>query len=166
MKDGDIVREHIKIKNEHYTFKLRVSGIIIKENKVLMVEMDDANFFCLPGGHVELGENTEEAMIREMKEETTKETYIKKYLGNIENFFINKHNIGIHEVAYYYLLDFKEEVELKDIVRIENDEGTEVKLNFKWIELNDLDSVNIKPNYLKKLLTSDDLEFKHIIIND
>lgn len=160
------MREHIKIKNEHYTFKFRVSGIIIRDNKVLMVEMDDAGFFCLPGGHVELGETTEEAMLREMKEETNKDTYIKKYLGNIENFFINKHNIGIHEIAFYYLMDFKEDVKLKDLTRIENDEGTDVKLNFKWFDLDKLNDVNIKPTFLKEILTSENLEFNHLVIKD
>ncbi len=157
------MREHIKIKDEHYTFKFRVSGVIIKDGKVLLVEMDNAGFFCLPGGHVELGETTEEAMIREMKEETTKDTYIKKYLGNIENFFINKHNVSIHEIAFYYLMDFKDE-DINDLSRTENDEGTLVNLNFKWFDLNELDSVNIKPVFLKEILTKDNLEFGHLII--
>ena len=165
MKDGDIVREHIDIKNNHYTFKFRVSGIIVRDNRILLVEMDKAGFFCLPGGHVELGETTEEAMLREMKEETDKETYIKKYLGNIENFFINKHNVSIHEVAFYYLMDFKDE-EINDLSHIENDEGTLVDLNFKWFDLDDLDSVNLKPVYLKELLKSDDLIFNHMVIKD
>ena len=125
--------------------------------------MDDAGFFCLPGGHVELGETTEEAMIREMKEETTKDTYIKKYLGNIENFFVNKHNVSIHEIAFYYLMDFKDD-DINDLSRVENDEGTLVKLKFKWFNLKELDSVNIKPIFLKEILTKDNLEFGHLII--
>lgn len=165
MKVGDIVREHINFKNDKHTFKFRVSGIIIKENKVLMVEMDDAGFFCLPGGHVELGETTEEAMIREMYEETEKETCIKKYLGNVENFFINKHNINIHEIAYYYLMEFKNDI-IKNSVRVEDDEDVKVKLKFKWFDLDKLDDVNIKPTFLKDILKSNNLEFNHLIITD
>ena len=159
------MREHINIKNEHYTFKFRVSGVIVRNGKVLLVEMDNAGFFCLPGGHVELGETTEEAMIREMKEETTKDTYIKEYLGSIENFFVNKHNESIHEIASYYLMDFKDD-EIKDLSRIENDEGTLVNLNFKWFDLKELKNVNIKPAYLKDLLNKDNLVFNHLIIKD
>ena len=165
MKDGDNMREHINIKNEHYTFKFRVSGVIVRDGKVLLVEMDNAGFFCLPGGHVELGETTEEAMIREMKEETTKDTYIKEYLGNIENFFVNKHNVSIHEIASYYLMDFKDD-EIKDLSRIENDEGTLVNLNFKWFDLKELKNVNIKPAYLRDILNKDNLVFNHLIIKD
>ena len=31
--------------------------------------MDDSDFWCLPGGYVELGETTEQACLRELKEE-------------------------------------------------------------------------------------------------
>ena len=41
------MRESIKIKNDKYTFKFRVSGVIIKDNKVLLLEMDDAGFVYL-----------------------------------------------------------------------------------------------------------------------
>ena len=159
------MREHIDIRNEHYRFKFRVSAIVLRDNKILLVEMDNAGFFCLPGGHVELGEDTEEAMIREMKEETDKDTYIKKYLGNIENFFTNKRNVRIHEIAYYYLMDFKDE-EIGELSHIENDEGTLVNLNFKWFDIDELTDVNLKPEYLKELLSKGDLEFKHYIVKE
>ena len=38
------------------------SGLIIKDNKLLLVDMDDSGFLCLPGGYVELGETTEVAV--------------------------------------------------------------------------------------------------------
>ena len=62
------MRESIKMKTERLNFKFRVSGIVIKNNKVLVVDMDDSGFLCLPGGYVELGETTEEACIRELEE--------------------------------------------------------------------------------------------------
>ena len=62
------MRNSIKIKNDNLNFKFRVSGIIIKNNKILFVDMDDSDFWCLPGGYVELGETTEQACLRELKE--------------------------------------------------------------------------------------------------
>lgn len=78
----------IKIKTEDYNFKFRVSGLVIKNNKLLLVDMDDSGFLCLPGGYVELGETTEVAIKRELVEEVGKKFDISKYLGVVENFFI------------------------------------------------------------------------------
>ena len=84
------MRQSIKIKTNDYNFKFRVSGLIIKENKLLLVDMDDSGFLCLPGGYVELGETTEEAMKRELLEEVGINFSTTKYLGMVENYFINK----------------------------------------------------------------------------
>ena len=60
----------VKIKTENEKFKFRVSGVIVKDNKVLGVDICDNGFFCCPGGHVHLGEDTITAIGREMSEET------------------------------------------------------------------------------------------------
>ena len=86
------MRESIKIKIDNYNFKFRVSGLIIKNNKLLLVDMDDSGFLCLPGGYVELGETTEIAVKRELLEEVGKKFDISKYLGVVENYFINKYS--------------------------------------------------------------------------
>ena len=161
------MRTSINIKNDNYKFKFRVSGLIIRNNKILTVEMDDSGFLCLPGGHVELGETTEEAVIRELYEETAQSVIIKKYLGVTENYFINKHKTQIHEIAFYYLMDFtNENIETNDFDLIENDKGHNIKLSFKWININELDNYNLKPLFLKQILKTDNLEFNHLIIKD
>lgn len=85
------MRGSIKIKTDDYNFKFRVSGLIIKSNKILLVDMDDIGFLCLPGGYVELGETTEAAVKRELLEEVGKKFNISKYLGVVENYFKNKY---------------------------------------------------------------------------
>lgn len=51
--------------------QVRVTGILIEDEKVLLVKQKVANRnWSLPGGRVENGETLEEAMIREMREET------------------------------------------------------------------------------------------------
>ena len=68
--------------------------------------MDDSGFLCLPGGYVELGETTKEAVKRELNEEIRQEVKIEKYLGVVENYFINKYNKKMHEISFYYLMSF------------------------------------------------------------
>ena len=66
----------IDIKCEDGNFKLRTSAIIIKDNKILLQKSKCDECYCFPGGHVELGEITSEAIIREAKEETNIEVKI------------------------------------------------------------------------------------------
>lgn len=152
--------------NKEIKLKIRVSGVCIKDNKVLMVEMDHAGFYCLPGGHIELGEDSEYAMLREMEEETTHKFKISSYLGIIENFFYNKYKNNIHEICFYYLLDSIDSLNTEDYERIEDDHGHEVYLKFAWISLSELEKYNILPTHLKEILNRDNKEFKHIIVRD
>ena len=57
----------IKLSVDDVKFKYRVSGILIVDGKVLTVKIANNDFYCLPGGHVELFENTKDAILREFK---------------------------------------------------------------------------------------------------
>ena len=155
----------IEIKNKEYKFKLRSAGILIKNEKVLLVDMNNRGFLCLPGGYVELGETTEEALLRELKEETKKKFQIEKYCGVLENYFIDKEYGKIHEISFYYLVSLKEKIDEKDFNLIENDNGNIVNLSFKWISLKELNKYNVKPKLLQEILNNN-LEFKHLIYNE
>ena len=161
------MRESIKIKTNDYNFKFRVSGLVIRNNKLLLVDMDDSGFLCLPGGYVELGETTEEAAKRELTEEIGKEVTIKKYLGVVENYFINKFSKKIHEISFYYTMDLVDKkLEQKNFTLIENDKGHNIKLDFKWIDLDEIDKFDIRPKFLKDLLKNNNLEFNHLIFDE
>ena len=53
-------------------YKVRATGVLIENNSLLLVKQKLANNkdWSLPGGRVEAGETLEQALIREMKEET------------------------------------------------------------------------------------------------
>ncbi|MGG0186620.1 NUDIX domain-containing protein [Bacillus rhizoplanae] len=61
-----------------------VRGVLIKDGKLLVAHFKGHHSF-LPGGHIELGESVENALIREWEEEIGADCSIEKFLGVIEN---------------------------------------------------------------------------------
>lgn len=77
-------------------------AIIIEDNKLLVffrkkiINGKEITYYAIPGGHVEDGENCEETVIRELKEEMNLDIEIISYLGKIivdgkeENYYYSK----------------------------------------------------------------------------
>lgn len=61
-----------------------VDGLIIKEGKILLVKRKRQPYkglWAIPGGYLEFGETCEEAVVREVGEETGLKTKIKDFVG-------------------------------------------------------------------------------------
>lgn len=149
----------VKIDSNEGKFKFRVCGILKVGDKYLTVKIQDNNFYCLPGGHVELGEDTDSAVLREMKEELGYEVKIVKLVSIIQNFFKTKDGKMFHELGYYYIVEPQniETVKLDDYVIIESDKGKKVRLEFKWFTLEQLQDIKFLPSTLKNQLNNENL---------
>ncbi len=160
MEDNDI-----KIDNLSGNFKFRVNGILMHDNEILVVKMDNNPFYCLPGGHVKLGEDSKSAVVREIKEETGYNSHINKLVSTTENFFVRKNGKKIHELGFYYLLNLNDE-EIINKKEYETTEENEEKINlhFKWVQINELKDIDFKPKELKEKLENGNVDFQHLII--
>lgn len=90
-----------------HTRKIARAILLNEENKVCLLHVlgdDDfghRDYYETPGGGVNENEKIEEAVIREIKEETGYNSYIVQELGIVEDYYnlIHRHNIN-----HYYLL--------------------------------------------------------------
>lgn len=94
---------------------LRVGAIIIKDDAVLMVGNDTHGYYYSVGGRIQFGESAEDAVLREVEEETGHRLEIDR-LGFIhENFFYgdSPSKLGklIYEISFYYYMKVPENFE-------------------------------------------------------
>lgn len=91
---------------------IRVGAIIMKDDKFLMVENDRFDHMYSVGGRIKFGETAEEAVIREVFEETGVKMEVDR-LGFIhENFFpgdslVKKGNV-VHEFSFFFYMKVPE----------------------------------------------------------
>ncbi len=87
-----------------------VSGIIIKDGKVLLIRHKQIGKWVLPGGHIERWEDPDAAIIREMKEETGLDVEFVNSPPHWQNLhtpdFMDRHEIhfGHEHIAFVYIL--------------------------------------------------------------
>ena len=90
---------------DYKTPKLTVDGIILDNNKVLLIKRKNAPFkgkWALPGGFVDYNEKVEDAIIREIKEETGVNVDIKELIGVYSD---PKRDPRGHTVSVVFLLE-------------------------------------------------------------
>jgi ADP-ribose pyrophosphatase YjhB (NUDIX family) len=150
---------------EKSRFLYRTGGVLIRDKSVLLNRPEQEAYWFMPGGRVEINERSEDAVLREMREETGLEMQVERLMWTSENFFTlqgRRH----HEIAFYYLLSLRAEA---DYARLEapfeiQDNGATVC--YGWHKLDTLSDLELVPTFLKlELLRLPDTPF-HIVHQD
>ena len=152
----------IGINCEEGKFKFRVCGILEHNNKYLTVRINGNRFYCLPGGHVELDEDTDMAVKREMQEELGYPIKVKKLIAINQNFFKTEEGKPFHEIGFYYIVEAEDETNVNpnDYTREELDKGKIQHLEFKWSTLDELKKADFMPHFVPTAI-----ENKNVLIN-
>ncbi len=159
----------MRFKQNNQMFTYRVAGVAIYNNKVLLHRAEIDDFWALPGGSCEFGEESQNALKREISEEINANIEVGPLIWVVENFF-EMHEAKWHEVGFYYRFDFTENskrlYEQQSFMGLESyyDNRKDYKLYFEWVALEDLNSRTIKPQFLtdKLLNISNNIE---VVIN-
>ncbi len=94
----------VTVDREKFTFRPSVYAVVFSEDRVLLVTSRTARKYCFPGGGIALGESIEEALRREMREETGIEVEIVRFLHFKEHFFYyDPEDVAFHSFMAFYL---------------------------------------------------------------
>lgn len=140
----------LSIKMEDYKLNIRAAGIIFHNNRILVHRNVNEDHYALLGGRIELGENSEETIKREFKEELGKDVEIKGYISTIENFF-EMNGLKYYEIMFLYALEFVDNEDKLIDYTIKNIEGKDY-LQYEWLDLNKIDEYVILPKVVKEIL--------------
>lgn len=158
----NVIMEDISLKVGEHLLNYRVSAVIRNGNKILVHHGIKKDHYTLPGGRVKDGESTITALKREIKEEMGFDTEYVKPFSFIENFF-EMNDKNYHELLVTHELKFidKEVYKKQRIEPIE--EEKKGKLEFAWMDIEELQNVTFLPQKLLEYLKKDSKEFVHII---
>ena len=152
----------INIPCEGGRVNIRVGAIIMKNNKILMVGNEARpEYLYSVGGRIKFGETSEEAVVREVLEETGVKLEIDR-LGFIhENYFYGDAdtNYGqlIYEISYYFYMKVPDDFE--PISMSMTDDGQEEFL--KWISIDN--PIKFYPEFFRNELTSPQSGVKYFL---
>ena len=143
-----------------HAFRYRAAALIVKDGKLLVEKHVDYPVYYTVGGGVELGESSEEAVLREIWEETGLRLEIDR-LAFVNERFLTVDGHDCHEVVFYYRMKPAE----FDIAEGSfTDQGEKESLH--WLPLDCLDKFNLVPAFLKTKLRASQGGIEHMITRE
>jgi len=121
--------------------KVRVAGVVIKDNELLLVKhrRRGLSYWAFPGGAVREFERLPDALIRELREETGLEVEPGRLVYIVETF--DPHGQGTHTLNLFYLADVVGEV----ATAVQRGGGGEHLDVAEFVPLDELDNSELYP---------------------
>lgn len=150
---------------ENHWFRYRAAAIIVEDGCVLFAGNEREDYYYSIGGGVHMGETAEDAVVREVFEETGVHYEIDRLAVIHENFF-NESNgslkgLDCHEVCLYFLMKPRGTQELH------SDSYTlGVREEMHWLPIDSLDTCKAFPSFLKDYLGREHSGIEHIVTDE
>ena len=114
-----------------------VSGVVLNQKgQILLVQRNDSKAWSLPGGIVENGESPDQAVVREVKEETGLDVDIVRLTG------IYIRHLWKKNILFVY------RCQMKNGILIKSDETDD----FKWINLKQLVALGVDKKIVVRII--------------
>ena len=143
---------------------IRVGGIIMRDGKLLMVGNDRSDYLYSVGGRIKFGETAEEAIVREILEETGVKMEIDR-LGLVhENYFYGDApaNLGklIYEISFFFYMKVPQ-----DFAPVsESFTEDQSKEYLKWVSLDE--DIKMYPTFFRLELQNPENTVKHFVTDE
>ncbi|MBR4308361.1 MAG: NUDIX domain-containing protein [Oscillospiraceae bacterium] len=143
---------------------VRVGAIIRKDGKLLMVHHWGGNYFYSVGGRIQFGETAQEAIVREVREETGLSMEVEG-LGFIHETFFqggtrSKRGLPVYEISFYFYMKLPEQAELH--CHSVNEDGLSEQL--QWVDPQGNET--IYPEFFRTELGNPGEGIKHFVTDD
>ena len=155
------MKQDMCVQCDNGIINIRVGAIIMKDGKLLMVGNERANYLYSVGGRIKFGETAEEAIVREVFEETGVKMEIDR-LGFVhENYFYgdSPSNLGklIYEISFYFYM--KVPSNFAPISESFTEDNSREHL--KWVSLDE--DIKMYPEFFRTELKNPTDMVKHIV---
>ena len=150
----------ISIKLDDYKLNVRTCAFIRCKGEILVCEHKNKNYYSLPGGRVKVGEDSKEALLRELKEELNYDLGENdlRITRVIENFFVSKGQ-NVHEYLFVYLCDLDESLYNGDFKNLENE-----NITMNWVKEEAFILFDVEPGVIKGIISNPNVE--HIVLKE
>lgn len=165
-----MMEKDISLRVDRGRFKYRVAGVVIFENKILLVKEDRWDFWYLPGGHAKIFESSTVAIKREIEEELGQKPILDRLLWTTEcMYYFSDENAHHHDLTFYYLMHFPKNSELylqEHGMGKEEFSNEKTILRYQWFKLDCIDDLYLIPDSLKIMLKNLPEKTEHLIFDD
>jgi ADP-ribose pyrophosphatase YjhB (NUDIX family) len=147
-------------------FNFRVAGIIMADDHVLICREDDDDYAMLPGGRVELGEDSRLSLTREIAEEIAMPAEVGPMIATSESFY-RREGQDFHELGFFYAVTLTGQGPDGNSPWLERqDEGHD--LQFHWVPLSGdaLEKFNLLPRWLPDFLRDLPRTHAHVVYDE
>ena len=150
----------ISVELENYKLNVRTCAFIRCKGEILVCEHKNKNYYSLPGGRVKVGEDSKEALLRELKEELNYDLCENdlRITRVIENFFVSKGQ-NVHEYLFVYLCDLDESLYNGDFKNLENE-----NITMNWVKEEAFILFDVEPGVIKGIISNPNVE--HIVLKE
>ena len=155
-KGKKMIQQDFRTKVENTVFGVRATALIVQNHK-LLVTKDKGKYYTI-GGAIQVNERTEDAVVREVKEELGVKSQVGQLAFVVENRF-EEDGVYWHNIEFHYLVDLLEDAPLT----MQEDEKRQP---CEWIDIDKLEGINLVPAFLKTALPDWYGQLRHIHLEE